>query len=353
MYRNKYSTLWFVKAVLLMAWMILLFVSVSATADNKPREWRLVSTIKLATLEKELNEAAQHGFRLEQLSQGLASFKAAAIMSRDPAAPTQPGWEYKVLDGKQLKDKCAELAAQGFEFRGVTSVFRLLVLSPATVFERQVGKTSSSFEYEMIFSEKEKILQAQLDQAVSAGFLPIGLLGESAFARIVLRRSRENPAAEMGTFEYKLIDTARASTLEKEMNAAAAEGWRFEMASLGLTVLMSRPIKPPRQARYEYTILSTQRTKTLEKEIIEQAHLGYLFRASSIGFGLAAIMEREKNAGPPQATPEYKLLAEKSAEKMQQQLNDACAAGWKWHNLIVTVEFMIVLERRAMRPTEK
>src|SRR5437588_12796938 len=121
MRRNKSLTIRLTKAVLLAAWITSLLMSASAAPNNKPRELRLVSTIKLASLEKELNEVAQQGFRLEQLSQGMVSFKATALMYRDPAAPAQPGWEYKVLDGKQLRDKRAALAAEGFEFRGIGS----------------------------------------------------------------------------------------------------------------------------------------------------------------------------------------------------------------------------------------
>src|SRR5262245_64887251 len=86
--------------------------------------------------------------------------------------------------------------------------------------------------------------------------------------------SNNAPASTSASIEYRLLATNKTSTMEKEMNLAAAEGFRFEGAMGGETagggneivVMMSR--KPDADGpRYDYRLLATNKTTTLEKGI--------------------------------------------------------------------------------------
>src|SRR5262245_59245476 len=80
------------------------------------------------------------------------------------------------------------------------------------------------------------------------------------------------PGSTIAPIEYKLLATNKTSTMEKEMNQAAAEGFRFEGSMGGETpgggheivVIMSR--KPGAGSRYDYKLLATKRTSTMQKE---------------------------------------------------------------------------------------
>src|SRR5215475_14172275 len=75
--------------------------------------------------------------------------------------------------------------------------------------------------------------------------------------------------------EYRLLATNKTSTMEKEMNQAAAEGFRFEGAMGGETagggneIVVIMSLKPGAGAgsRYDYKLLATKRTSTMQKEL--------------------------------------------------------------------------------------
>jgi len=138
--------------------------------------------------------------------------------------------------------------------------------------------------------------------------------------------------------EYRLLATNKTSTMEKEMNQAAAEGFRFQGAMGGETagggsemvVIMSR--EPAAGApRYDYRLLATNKTSTMQKELSEAGAAGFIYTGQSIynsAFGgreVVVILERSAAA---ETAYEYKLLATSRTSTMQKELNEAGRAGF-------------------------
>ncbi len=108
-------------------------------------------------------------------------------------------------------------------------------------------------------------------------------------------------------FEYKLLATSKTSTMEKELNEAAAQGYQFKEASYGDTTvggkevitIVERPLGQTSQ-RYSYKILATNKTSTLRKEINRMSQEGFVLADVTYGdtaFGgqeVIAVMELEK-----------------------------------------------------------
>ena len=71
------------------------------------------------------------------------------------------------------------------------------------------------------------------------------------------------------TQRYLLLATSKTSTMQNELNQAAAAGYRVLVASRTgggeLGVLLEKLAEPPEL--YEYLLLATQRTKTMQKEL--------------------------------------------------------------------------------------
>ena len=84
-------------------------------------------------------------------------------------------------------------------------------------------------------------------------------------------------------FEYKLLATNRTTTMQKEMNEAASEGYRFKEVISGETafggdealVVMARDIGEKHSARYEYKLLATTKTSTMQKELQAAGDAGF------------------------------------------------------------------------------
>jgi hypothetical protein len=151
--------------------------------------------------------------------------------------------------------------------------------------------------------------------------------------------------AAAGQYEYRLLATNKTSTMEKEMNQAAGEGFRFEAVMGGETafggseavVVMSRSAEA--KARYEYKLLATNRTSTMEKEMRQAADAGFDYRGQTIysstfgGKEVVVIMERDRELDA--ARYEYKLLATSKTGTMQKELNEAGRQGFALLGLTV------------------
>jgi hypothetical protein len=145
--------------------------------------------------------------------------------------------------------------------------------------------------------------------------------------------------------EYRLLATNKTSTMEKEMNQAAAEGFRFEGAMGGETagggnemvVIMSR--EPAADGpRYDYKLLATNKTSTMRKELSEAGAAGFLYSGQTIynsAFGgreVVVILERSAAA---ETAYEYKLLATARTSTMQKELNETGRDGFVFCGMTV------------------
>jgi hypothetical protein len=275
----------------------------------------------------------------------------------------QPQFEYKVLGARKvstLRKELEEAAAQGYELRGLTANASLMLFSVSetvAVLERPAGQTKPRYEYRFLTANREETLQQALDAAVSEGFHPAALsvnrdnnAASIVFGvpvlrfDVIMRRSVENPAAGMATREYRFLSTMKSSTLEKEINQLAQQGWRFEQAGLLFVALMARDLKGKPERHYEYELLATRRTTTLQRELLEAGHQGWSYRGAS---GLMAVMERER--GGQNLTHDYTLLAATRVKTARKELDEAVSAGYDVIDLASIGEYVIVLDRAGVK----
>jgi hypothetical protein len=145
--------------------------------------------------------------------------------------------------------------------------------------------------------------------------------------------------------EYRMLATNKTSTMEKEMNQAAAEGFRFGGAMGGdtagggaeMVVIMSR--KPDADGpRYDYKLLATNKTSTMQKELSGAGEAGFLYAGQTIynsAFGgreVVVILERSKGQ---KTIYEYKLLATNRTSTMQKEISEAGRAGYLFCGMTV------------------
>lgn len=142
---------------------------------------------------------------------------------------------------------------------------------------------------------------------------------------------------EPAAIEYRVLATNRTSTMEQELNDAAAAGFRFDVVMGGDTafggsevvVVMSRQ---GRESRYAYRLLATNRTGTMQRELQEAADAGFEYRGQTVfdttfgGKEVVAILERDNQSAP--AAYEYRVLATARTATLQKELQEAGAAGY-------------------------
>lgn len=147
-------------------------------------------------------------------------------------------------------------------------------------------------------------------------------------------------AAEPPALEYRVLATSRTSTMEKELNLAAGEGFKFHSVMGGETavgagevvVVMTRNAADPQTGKAVYKLLATSRTSTMQKEMQRLGDDGFDYKGQSVfatAFGgeeVVVIMERPPDSEPSKI--QYLLLATTKTSTMQKELSGAGAAGF-------------------------
>jgi hypothetical protein len=157
-----------------------LYVPARALAQSV--DYRVLATNKTSTMEKELNEAAEAGFRYQ------------AVMGGDTA-----------IGGSEV----------------------VLVVS-------RTAEAKGRFSYKLLATSKTSTMEKELQQAADAGFEYRGqTVFKSTFGGeevvCILERDKDSGAERS---QYKLLATSRTSTLQKELLDAGRVGYQI----LGMTV---------------------------------------------------------------------------------------------------------------------
>ena len=156
-------------------------VSVVAPAFAQDRVYKVLATSKTSTMQKEMQEAGDAGFRF------------VAVMGGETAIG---GKEVVVLMEKAAADK-------------------------------------TIYSYRLLAANRTSTLQKELQEASDAGFHVVGqTVFESMFGGRETAAIVQKGAGAAERFEYKLLATSKTSTMEKEIKEASDAGYE----AVGLTV---------------------------------------------------------------------------------------------------------------------
>lgn len=173
------------------------------------------------------------------------------------------------------------------------------------------------------------------------------------------------PAHAQDVTTYRVLATTRTSTMQKEMSAAAAEGYRFvdvmggETAFGGNEVVTLMQRSASGTARYEYRLLAASRTSTMQTELQEAANAGFDFVGQTVfeslfgGKEVTIILERDTSA-PAVARHEYRLVATSRTSTLQKELDQLGQAGYQALAMTVAKTAvggaeLVVIARRLLR----
>ena len=169
-------------------------LATAAIPRDSRYEYRLLATNKTSTMQKEMNEASNSGFRFEGVMGGETSFggsEVVVVMSKDPESTGKTHLEYKLLATSKtstMQKEMQQAGDAGFEYKGQTV-------------------------FSSTFGGKEVV--------------------------VILER---NPEAKIGQWEYKLLATSKTSTMQKELNEAGAAGFSFVGVTVGDTAFGGKEV---------------------------------------------------------------------------------------------------------------
>lgn len=170
----------------------LLYGNVALAQSTAAPEFRVLATTKTSTMEKELNESGDAGFRFRSVMGG-------------------------------------ETAGGGKE--------------SVTVVSRQPG-TKSQYQYRLLATSRTSTMQKEIQEAADAGYEYCGqtvfdsLLGGREVV-VIMERDRQHPSTG---WKYKLLATSKTSTMESELKDAAGDGYDIVGLTVGKTLAGGREL---------------------------------------------------------------------------------------------------------------
>ena len=161
--------------------------SAGQTGSGVGIDYHVVATSKTSTMEKELNVAAEMGFRFDTVMGGETAFggnEVVVVMSR--ASGTKASrFGYRLLATSKTSTMQKELqdaADAGFQYRGQT-VFNTALGGDEVVciLERDGAAAQERVDYRLVATSKTGTLQKELVQAGAAGYQIVGMtVGKTA-----------------------------------------------------------------------------------------------------------------------------------------------------------------------------
>jgi hypothetical protein len=176
---------WLKPAAALPAVLLWTCVSPALAQPGGAIEYRVLATSRTSTMQKEMQAAAEAGFRFGGVMGGDTAFggsEVVVIMLKDGS----PGsYGYRLLAANRtatMQRELQEAGDEGYEYRGQT-VFKSAFggREVVVILERDGRDDDTRFEYRLVATSKTSTLQKELSEAGQAGFDFVGLtVGQTA-----------------------------------------------------------------------------------------------------------------------------------------------------------------------------
>lgn len=163
----------------------------------------------------------------------------------------------------------------------------LLPLLAASLLQAETG-----LEHRVLATSKTSTMEREMNAAAGEGFRFTALMGGETSVggkEVVIVMSKDAAHMPAQNHVYKLLATQKTSTMEKELRQLGAEGYRymgqtvFESAFGGKEVVVILERQPASAAAIDYVVVATKRTGTLQKELAQAAARGYMVQGLSVG----------------------------------------------------------------------
>ncbi len=143
---------------------------------------------------------------------------------------------YKVLATSKtstLQKEMQEAGESGYRFVAVMGGETGVGGKEVVVLMEKVAGDTTVYGYRLLATNKTSTLQKELQEASDGGFRVVGqTVFESVFGGRETAAIVEKAGTSVERFEYKLVATTKTSTMEKELKELADAGYQ----ALGLTV---------------------------------------------------------------------------------------------------------------------
>ena len=166
---------------------------------EEDQNYLVLSTKRIQTMEKELDEVARKGFRV-LYGAPTESFDMAVLLQRAAEANDAP-YGYKILAttrNKTMQKEMNEFASQGYRLLPRTIVFKqgLFTAELLMIMERD-PHVKTNYEYKLLTASKETKLHKKIDEAITQGYAPVTMVTIGDHVVVMEREIKTAPTAGM------------------------------------------------------------------------------------------------------------------------------------------------------------
>jgi hypothetical protein len=155
---------------------------VPAAGEGLKYDYRVLATNKTSTMEKEMNLAAQAGYRFEAAMGGETSFggsETVAVMATSSETGAKQRYEYKLLATSKtstMEKEMQEAGNAGFTYRDQT-VFKSTFggKEVVVILERDSEAPKQQCDYKLLATSRTSTMEKELRQAGEAGYQLLGI----------------------------------------------------------------------------------------------------------------------------------------------------------------------------------
>jgi hypothetical protein len=145
-------------------------------------------------------------------------------------------------------------------------------------------------EYKVLATSKTSTMEKEMNDAGGMGFKFVTVMGGETAAGgqevvVVMQKGGKTE----GTYRYRLLATNRTGTMQKEMSDAARDGYDyvgqtvFQSLFGGEEVVSIVERGAAAESAYVYKLIATARTSTLERELAQVGRDGYEALGMTVG----------------------------------------------------------------------
>lgn len=169
---------------------LLIFCGINYGQSND-QQYKLLATTRTGTMQKEIDEVAAQGYRV-LVGSPTSSSEMALFLSRDGTVE-QP-YKYKLLATTRtgtMQKELNELAENGYRLIPSTMIAKAGVLGGVEIvmiLERP-PKVTRKYEYKLLATSRTSTLQKEVTEAKDAGFMIVGMVSRGEHMVVMERET--------------------------------------------------------------------------------------------------------------------------------------------------------------------
>jgi hypothetical protein len=167
-------------------------IHAQSAKDTGDEKYKLLATIKTSTMQKEMDEISAQGYRI-LVGSPTSGTEMAVFLSRDGTA--EDPYKYKLLATTRtgtMQKELNELADGGYRLIPSTMIAKKQLLGGIEIvmIMERLPKPVKQYDYKLLATSRTSTLQKEVTEAQTAGFVIVGMVSRGEHM-VVMEREKD------------------------------------------------------------------------------------------------------------------------------------------------------------------